>query len=150
VAVASLAILAVLARPLLFASVDPEVARARGVPVRALSTGFLALLGLAVAATSQITGPLLVFALLVVPAASAQAITTRPALSLALTIALGLAVAWFGLGISYFSPYPAGFFIATISFVLYVLVRAGAAVRGSRREPPPMPVSSAVPEGVIA
>jgi zinc/manganese transport system permease protein len=150
VAVASLAVLLILARPLLFASVDPDVARARGVPVRALSTGFLALLGLAVAATSQITGPLLVFALLVVPAASAQVITTRPALSLALTIALGLGVAWLGLGISYFSAYPAGFFIATISFVLYVLVRAGAALSGSRRGEPPIPVSRAVPEGVIA
>ncbi len=144
----SLATLAVLGRPLLFASVDPDVASARGVPVRALTVIFLALLGVAVAATSQITGPLLVFALLVMPAASAQAITSRPAPSLALTLLLGLLVTWLGLGISYFSAYPAGFFIATISFVLYVIVRGGVTLQGRRRQEPPTLVP--VPEGVIA
>ena len=67
-------------------------------PVRALSIAFLVLLGLAVGATSQITGVLLVFALLVTPAATAQALTARPALSLALTVALGLLVVWLGPG----------------------------------------------------
>lgn len=124
----TLAVLAALGRPLLFASVDPDVARARGVPVGALSSVFLLLLGLAVAATSQITGPLLVFALLVMPAATAQALTARPALSLALTVALALTVTWLGLGISYFSAYPAGFFISTISFAIYVLARMWAAL----------------------
>lgn len=123
VAAATLAALAVLARPLLFASIDPEVAAARGVPVRALSFAFVLLLGLAVAATSQITGVLLVFALLVAPAASAQALTTRPLASLALTVALALLVVWLGLGIAYFSIYPAGFFIATVAFAIYVLAR---------------------------
>jgi zinc/manganese transport system permease protein len=123
VAAGTLAILAVFARPLVFASVDPEVARARGVPVGRLSSAYLLVLGVAVAATSQITGPLLVFALLVMPAATAQAITARPALSLALTIAFALLVVWLGLSIAYFSAYPAGFYIATISFVVYVLVR---------------------------
>jgi zinc/manganese transport system permease protein len=147
VALLSLMLLTVLGRPLMFASVDPDVARARGVPVRALTVAFLILLGLAVAATSQITGPLLVFALLVMPAASAQAITSRPLPSLALTLALGLLVTWLGLGISYFSIYPAGFFIATISFALYVLVRVSRALRGRHREQPlPLPA----PEGVIA
>ena len=99
------------------------MAGARGVPVRALSIAFLLLLGLAVAATSQITGPLLVFALLVTPAATAQALTARPLLSLVLTVALGLTVVWLGLGIAYFSVYPAGFFITSISFAMYVLTR---------------------------
>jgi zinc/manganese transport system permease protein len=129
VALAALAVLAALARPLLFASVDPDVAAARGVPVRRLSLAFLGLLGTAVAATSQITGPLLVFALLVMPAASAQAITARPAPSLALTISLGVLVSWLGLAISYFSVYPAGFFIATISFAVYLMARLLAAVQ---------------------
>ncbi len=84
---------------------------------------------LAVAATSQITGPLLVFALLVMPAASAQVLTARPSVSLLLTVSLGLFVSWLGLAISYFSPYPAGFFIATISFVVYLLARLLAALR---------------------
>jgi zinc/manganese transport system permease protein len=131
-AAASVAALAALARPLLFASVDSEAAAARGVPVRALSVAFLLLLALAVAATSQITGVMLVFALLVTPAASAQVLTTRPLLSLALTVAIGLLVVWLGLGISYFSVYPAGFFITASSFALYVAARLLAAARERR------------------
>jgi zinc/manganese transport system permease protein len=135
VAAAVLVALALLARPLLFASVDPDVARARGVPVRGLSIGFLLLLGLAVAATSQITGPLLVFALLVAPAATAQLLTARPALSVMLTVVLGLLVVWVGMGIAYFSVYPAGFFITTSAFVLYLLVRGLVALRGRSSSP---------------
>jgi len=121
VASGSLLALCALGRRLLLVSVDPDLASARGVPVRALSIAFLLLLGLAVAATSQITGVLLVFALLVAPPAAAQAIAVRPAVSLALTPVIGLVTVWVGLGISYFSVYPAGFFIATISFAFYVL-----------------------------
>jgi zinc/manganese transport system permease protein len=132
VALAVLAALALLARPLLFASLDPDLASARGVPVRVHSTGFLLLLGLAVAATSQITGPLLVFALLVAPAASAQLLTARPALSIALTILLGLLIVWLGMGIAYFSVYPAGFFISTIASCVYVLVRVLTFLQGRR------------------
>ena len=127
-----LAALAALARPLLFASVDTEVAAARGVPVRALSLAFLGLLAVTVAATSQITGVLLVFALLVAPAAAAQALTTRPAVSLALSVALALLIAWLGLAISYFSIYPAGFFISTLAFGSYLLARAVAPLRAAR------------------
>jgi zinc/manganese transport system permease protein len=134
VAAATLALLAVIARPLLFASVDAEAAAARGVPVRTLGVAFLLLLGLAVAATSQITGALLVFALLVTPAASAQALTSRPLPSLAITVTLGLLVVWLGLGISYFSIYPAGFYLTTIAFGLYVIARLlGAALERRSR-----------------
>jgi zinc/manganese transport system permease protein len=118
----ALIVLGAIARPLLFASVDADVARASGVPVAALSTGFLLLLGLAVAATSQITGALLVFALLVTPAATAQLITPRPGLSLALSAAIALLVTWLGLAIAYFSIYPVGFYVTSLSFGLYVLV----------------------------
>jgi zinc/manganese transport system permease protein len=149
VALVTLATLAALARPLLFASVDPDVADARGVPVRRLTILFLAMLGLAVAATSQITGPLLVFALLVMPAASAQVITVRPVLSLLVTIALGLLVTWLGLAISYFSVYPAGFFIATISFAVYLLARVIAAIAGRKPEPV-LGTPEPLPRGVIA
>src|SRR5439155_10814800 len=75
-----------IARPLLFASVDPEVAAAAGLPVRGLAIAFLLLLGIAVAETAQITGALLVFALLVLPPATAQVITGRPVLGLALSV----------------------------------------------------------------
>jgi zinc/manganese transport system permease protein len=148
VAVLSLVAFGVLARPLLFASVDPDVAAARGVPVKALSFAFFALLGLTVAAISLVTGPLLVFALLVAPAASAQAVTPRPVLSLVLSVALGLLIAWLGLAVSYFSVYPAGVFIAAISFAVYVMARALAALRarGTRRPESAEPA----PAGVIA
>jgi zinc/manganese transport system permease protein len=125
--------LAIAGRPLLFATVDPAVARASGVPVRALSIGFLVLLGLAVAATSQITGALLVFALLVTPAATAQLITARPGLSLGLSVLFALATTWLGLGISYYSPYPVGFYITSVAFALYAAARLARALAGQAR-----------------
>jgi zinc/manganese transport system permease protein len=127
VAIPSLALLAALGRPLLFASVDRAVARAAGVPARALDLAFLLLLGLAVAATAQITGALLVFALLVTPAATAQRLTARPGWGLALSVLIALAVTWVGLTIAFFSPYPVGFWVTSLSFGLYVLARLAAA-----------------------
>jgi zinc/manganese transport system permease protein len=124
VAVAALAVLAAMARPLLFASVDPAVAAARGVPVRALSAGFLVLLGLAAASVSQITGTLLVFALLVIPAATAQTLTAKPALGLTLAVLLAVAVTWLALLGGYYSSYPIGFYLTTFSFVPYVAAGA--------------------------
>jgi zinc/manganese transport system permease protein len=120
ISVAILALLALIGRPLLFASVDREIARSSGIPVRALDAGYLLILAVAVAATSQITGALLVFALLVGPAATSQLVTMRPLPGLLLSIALALLVVWLGLGIAYFSVYPVGFFITSLSFGLYV------------------------------
>jgi zinc/manganese transport system permease protein len=128
VAIVALAVLAVIGRPLFFATVDPDVAAARGVPVRALGTVFLILLGCAAAEVSQITGALLVFALLVMPAATAQQLTARPALSLALTIAAGLLIVWLGLAVAYFSVYPVGFYITTFGFAAYVLAAGSRAL----------------------
>ncbi len=128
VAVGVLVGLALIARPLLFASVDADVAGARGVPVRGLSVVFLLLLGCAAAEVSQITGALLVFALLVMPAAAAQQITARPALSLALTVVLALAVTWVSLLVAFYSVYPVGFYVSTIGFGVYVLAASGRAL----------------------
>jgi zinc/manganese transport system permease protein len=122
VAALTVALLAVGVRPLLFASIDPDVAAANGVPVRLLGAAFLLLLGLSVAETSQITGALLVFALLVTPAATANRLTANPPLALGLSVALALLVTWLGLALAYFSIYPVGFYVTTLSFVLYVLV----------------------------
>ena len=135
VAAVALAVLALIARPLFFATVDPDVAAARGVPVRLLGTVFLVLLGCAAAEVSQITGALLVFALLVMPAATAQQITARPMVSFALTIGLGLVTIWLGLAAAYFSVYPVGFFITTFGFAGYVLTAAGRAFLRTRRWP---------------
>jgi zinc/manganese transport system permease protein len=133
VAAVCLVALAVIARPLLFASVERDVARARGVPVGRLDTGFLLILALAIAATSQITGALLVFALLVAPPACAQQITMRPLAGLALSVAFALVIAWLGLAIAYFSIYPVGFYVTTLAFGLYLATRATCALL---RKPP--------------
>lgn len=136
VAIASLAALGAIGRRLLFCSLDPAVARARGLPVGALARVFLLLLGLAVAATAQITGALLVFALLVMPAATAQTLTARPAISLPLTVALALTVSWLGLAVAFFSPYPVGFWITSLAFALFGAARVGTSLRARRGHAP--------------
>lgn len=119
----SLAVLAAIARPLLFASIDPSVAQARGVPVHALSTLFLLLLAFAVAQAVQVVGTLLIFALLVTPAATAQRLSARPAVAMWLSVMLALCFTWLGLAIAYFAPYSVvGFYITTLSFGAYALV----------------------------
>ncbi len=119
------AVLLFIARPLFFASLDPAVAVASGVPVRLLSLGFLVLLALEVAIAVQVVGVLLIFALLVTPAAIAQYVTTRPAIAVVVAVALALIFTWVGLAVGYFTPYPVGFFITTFAFGSYILVRGG-------------------------
>jgi len=123
VGVPVLAALGLVSRPLLFSTVDRDVAAAAGVPVRWLGIGFLLLLGAAVAEASQITGALLVFALLVLPPATAQVITGRPVLGVGLSVAIAVTVTWAGLVIAYYTPYPTGAFITTLSFGAYVAAR---------------------------
>ncbi len=122
--VGCLVVLAVLGRPLLFTSVDPTVARARGVPVRLVSAAFLVLLGVAAAGTSQVTGSLLVFALLVAPAATASRLTARPVSGLITSVVVALLVTWIGEAIAFFSPYPIGFWVTTLAFGAYLLASA--------------------------
>ena len=129
-AAVALGLLAVLGRPLFFASVDPRVAEAAGVPVRVVSLLYLVLLGCAVAEASQFTGVLLVLALLVVPAATASALTARPAAGLALSITFALATVWAGLVAAYFTNRPVGFWVTSVGFAGYVLARGVAAVQG--------------------
>jgi zinc/manganese transport system permease protein len=112
-------------RPLLYSSIDELAASARGVPVRFLHVAFLVVLGLAVAATAQITGVLLVFALLVAPAASAQQLTARISLGIALSVVIALATIWVGLGLSYFTNHSVGFFVSSLGFGTYVVCRGG-------------------------
>jgi len=120
-----LAFFAIVGRPLLYSSVDELAASARGVRVRLLHVAFLVVLGLAVAATAQITGVLLVFALLVAPAAAAQQLTARIPLSLALSVVFALAIIWIGLTLAYFGSYSLGFYVSTLAFALYVVCRGG-------------------------
>ena len=123
-----------IARPLFFASIDPDVAAARGVPVRTLAFVYLILLALVVAVAVQVVGVLLIFALLVTPAAIAQYVTTRPARAAALAVLLALFFTWIGLAVGFFTPYPVGFFITTFAFGTYVLVRSGRFVLNRVRQ----------------
>jgi zinc/manganese transport system permease protein len=123
IALLALGSVTAIGRPLLFESVDPDVAVARGVPVRLISTGFLLILGLAAAACSLFTGTLLVFALLVAPAATAQRITPRPGLAIGISIAIAVTVTWTGLALAYFSTYPIGFYVTTLAFAAYLMSR---------------------------
>jgi zinc/manganese transport system permease protein len=124
-AIPSVALVLLAARPLLFASVDPIVAEARGVPVRMLGLGFLLVLALVVAVAVQVVGVLLIFALLVTPAATARRLSARPMVGIILSAVLAIVFTWTGLIAGYFTPLPVSFFITTFAFWVYVLVRVG-------------------------
>ncbi len=126
----ALALLLFIARPLLFASLDPEVAAARGVPVRALGLAFLVLVGVTVAEAVQAVGALLIFSLLVAPGAVAQRLVRRPFAALALSAALALAFTWIGLTIAFYTPYPASFLISALAFGTYLLALLGQQIHG--------------------
>ena len=128
VAILCVGALAIIGRPLIFASVDPDVAEARGVPVRALSIAFLVVLALSVAVTVQIVGTLLIFALLVAPGASALLLSARPGRALVLSVLLSLVFTWLGLAFAYFTDLPVGFFITSLAFAAYLTVRAARRV----------------------
>jgi zinc/manganese transport system permease protein len=134
-ALVALAVLASIGRPLLFASVDPRVAEAAGVRVRAVSSAYLILLGCAVAEASQFTGVLLVLALVVVPAATASWLTARPSTGLALSVIFAVATVWAGLAAAYFTDRPVGFWVTTAGFAGYLLARFATLVptRSGRR-----------------
>ena len=110
-----------IARPLLFASIDETVAAARGVPVRALGIGFLALVGATAAEATQAVGALLLLGLLAAPAGTAQRLTARPYRALWLSAALSVAAMWAGLTLSYLAPrVPPSFAIIAVASVLYL------------------------------
>jgi len=119
--VAALAALAALLRPLLFATLQPELAEARGVPMRAVSVLFLAVAALAVALCAQAVGVLLVFTLLVAPAATAQRLAGAVLPGMALSAALAVAAAWGGLALSYWTDWPPSVGITALSTATYAI-----------------------------
>jgi zinc/manganese transport system permease protein len=129
-AAVTLLLLALIARPLLFASLDPAVAESRGTPVRLLAYGFLLLLALAVAQATQIVGALLIFALLVAPAATAQRLSARVDLGIALSAGAALVITWASLVAAYWTSYPVGFFITSFALGGYLLARLRPAAQG--------------------
>ncbi|HVO04797.1 MAG TPA: metal ABC transporter permease, partial [Candidatus Cybelea sp.] len=115
----SMVALAVIVRPLLFATLQPELAEAKGVSLRLVSILFLAIVAIAVAECAQVVGVLLVFALMVGPAAAAQRLTSRIRLGVALSALLALVEAWLGLALSYYTDWPASFCITALSAAAY-------------------------------
>ena len=123
-------------RPLLFASVNPEVAEAKGVPVRALSVIFMALLGLAVTMAVQAVGTLLLFALVVTPAATAIMLVARPGTAMAVSTVLAVASVWTGLTVSAMFNVPPSFVIVSIVCVIWLVVWSLAQRAGRDRRTP--------------
>jgi zinc/manganese transport system permease protein len=121
IAIVTLAGLAFISRPLLFASLQPELAEARGVPLRLLSALFMLIVALATAEAIQIVGVLLVFALMVAPAAAALRLTRRVASGLLLAIGLAVGIAWLSLLLAYFTDWPTSFWITGLGGLAYAL-----------------------------
>ena len=116
-------VLALIWRPLQFASLDPDVARARGVATGPLGFAFLILLGLAVAASVQVVGALLVLSLLVTPAAAALRVTSSPKLAPVLSVAFALTSAVGGILLAIGGGLPVSPYITTVSFLIYIVCR---------------------------
>jgi zinc/manganese transport system permease protein len=119
--IVSISALAAISRPLLFASVQPELAEARGVNLRLFSILFLAIAALATAECAQIVGVLLVFSLMIGPAAAAQRLTIRFGRGVMLSMILALAQAWIGIALAFYTDWPCSFWITALSALIYML-----------------------------
>ena len=153
IGVVTLALIGVMYRPLLFASIDEDAARARRVPVQALSIAFMMTLALTVAVSVQVVGVLLIFALVVTPAAIAERVGRSPGHAIAVSVVVALASTWIGLTIAYYLSFyfqcPVSFCIVSLSFGGYVGVRVGqwrgASGRRDSNPRPPGPKPGALP-----
>ena len=129
ISAAVLAALSVIWRPPSFASLDPDVAAARGVPTRTLSIGFMLLLGLSVAASVQVVGALLVLSLLVTPAAAAIRVTSSPALAVTLSVSFAVVSVVGGIILAVGGGLPVSPYVTSVSFVIYLVCRLIEAAR---------------------
>jgi len=128
----SIVALAIISRPLLFASLQPELAEAKGVSLRLYGVLFLAIVALATAECAQIVGVLLVFTLMVGPAATAQKLTTSIAIGPLLAAAFAVAESWLGITLAYYTNWPCSFWISAISAAAYLGVTLPVMVRSRR------------------
>ncbi len=131
ISVVVIAGLVVVWRPLSFASVDADVARAKGLPVTAISIAFMILLGLATAVSIQIVGALLVLSLLVTPAAAAMRVTASPLLTPLLSVAFAVTSVVGGILLALGGGLPISPYVTTISFIIYIVCRVIGARRGA-------------------
>ena len=137
----SVAVIVVLFRPLLLSSAMPEVGAARGLSPHLMELAFLLVMALATAMTVPITGALLVFSLMIGPAAAARSVTASPARALALSVAFALVSVWLGLVLSYRTNWPLGFFVGVAGAVFFLLGRSWGIFRktyGGASRPAPL------------
>ncbi len=132
-ALACLATLAILYRPLLLSSILPEAVQVRGINPLRVELGFLIMVALATTMTVPVVGTALIFSLMIGPPAAARAFTARPHLAISLSIAIALAVVWAAIALSYQTNWPVGFFVGALSASSYACGRAWAAAVGGRR-----------------
>ena len=123
IGVVTLIALAVVYRPLTFATVDPEVAEARGVPVGALAIVFLLIMAAAVAEAVQVVGVLLILTLLITPGASAERLTAKPGRATAYSVAIALLCILGGIFAALVTNLPVSVYVTSISFACYLLAR---------------------------
>jgi len=131
----SVAAIVVMFRPLLLSSALPDVAEARGIPPRRMELAFLLVMALATSMTVPVVGALLMFSLMIGPAAAARALTARPVLAMTLSVAIALVTVWAGIAASYQSDWPLGFFVGVIGAGFFLAGRAYAAIARSARRP---------------
>jgi zinc/manganese transport system permease protein len=149
VSVVVAAAVVVIARPLVFASLDPAVARSRGVPVRTLSTGFFVLLGVTAGVATQAVGALLLLGLLAAPAGAAQRLTARPFRAMWLSAGIAVASMWTGLTVAYLVPtVPPSFGILGVATTVYLGTFAWTGLAHRRRSAARPPAAGAAPIGV--
>lgn len=124
------AVVAVLAlyRPLMLSSVAPDVAAARGIGRQLMELCFLIVIALTTAMSVPVVGSLLIFSLLISPAAAARSFTARPGLAMALSVLVALATVWLAIAISYLSNLPVGFFVGSFGALAYAVGRAWVAL----------------------
>jgi zinc/manganese transport system permease protein len=138
-ALASIAAIAILYRPLLYCSVIPDIAEAKGVASHRIELAFLLVLAAATALTVPVVGALLIFSLMIGPPAAARSFTNRPAVAIILSVIIALITVWAAIAISYQTNRPIGFFVGTLSALAYALGRTWAAWRRTRTAHHPTP-----------
>jgi zinc/manganese transport system permease protein len=125
----SIAAIIVMFRPLILSSAMPEVAEARGISPRWMDLGFLLVMAIATSMTVPVVGALLMFSLMIGPAAAARSLTARPVLAMLLSVAIALVTVWTGIAVSYQSNWPLGFFVGIMGAAFFLFARAYTATR---------------------
>jgi len=127
-----IAVILIMFRPLMLSSAMPEVAAARGLSPDVMELAFLVVMALATSMTVPVVGALLMFSLMIGPAAAARSFTASPVLAMALSVALALISVWSGIVLSYHTSWPLGFYVGVFGAAFFLIGRAWATIRTTR------------------